>query len=69
MLKSECLVTVLKIQLLGKELSFFICNCSLKTLSERFALTKKSVTNSLSTRKYDINGIFELLTIIFKTDQ
>ena len=68
-LMSESLVTVSMVWLLGRELSFVIgVHCSLKKSLNRFALTKKSVTNSLFTRKGGIKGIFEPLTNVFKID-
>ena len=69
-LMSESLVTVSMVWLLGRELSFVIgLHCSLKKSLNRFALTKKSVANSLFTRTGGINGIFEPLTNVFKLDQ
>ena len=68
-LMSESLVTVSMVWLLGRELSFVIgLHCSLKKSLNRFALTKKSVANSLFTRTGGINGIFEPLTNVFKLD-
>ena len=69
-LMSESLVTVSMVWLLGRELSFMIgLHFSLKQSLNRFALTKKSVTNLLFTRTGGINGIFEPLTNVFKLDQ
>ena len=66
---SESLVTVSMVGLLGRELSFVIgLHCSLKKSLNRFAFSKKSVTNSLFTRRGGINGIFEPLTNVFKID-
>ena len=59
-LMSESLVTVSRVCLLGRELSFVIGrHCSLKKSLNRFAFSKKSVTNLLFTRRGGINGIFE----------
>ena len=56
--------------LLERELSFIIgLHCPLKKSLNRFALTRKSVLNSLFTRRGGINGIFEPLTNVFKIDQ
>ena len=61
MLKSESLVTISKTWLWGRELSFLIgLHCSLKNSLNRFGLTKESGTNSLFTRRSDINGICQL---------
>ena len=66
-LTSESLFTVSMVVLLGRELSFVIGpHCSLKKSLNRFALSKKSVTNSLFTRRGGINGTFEPLTNAFK---
>ena len=60
MLKPEHLLTVSMIWLLGRELSFVIgLHCSLKKSLNRFALTKKPVTNSLFTRRRGIKGNFD----------
>ena len=70
MLNSESLFTVSMIWLWGKELSFAIgLHCSLKKSLNRFALTKKSVTNSLFTRTGGINGIFDALANVIKIAQ
>ena len=67
---SENLVTVSMVGLLGRELSFVTgLHCSLKKSLNKFAFSKKSVTNSLFTRRGGINGIFEPLTNVFKIDQ
>ena len=67
---SESLVTVSMVRLLRRELSSVIgLNCSLKKSLNRFALTKKSITNSLFTKRGGINGIFQRLTNVFKTGQ
>ena len=67
---SESLFTVSMVGLLGRELSFVIGpHCSLKKSLNRFAFSKKSVTNSLFKRRGGINGIFEPLTNVFKVDQ
>ena len=67
---SESLVTVSMVGLLGRELSFVTgLHFSLKNLLNRFAFSKKSVINSLFTRRGGINGIFEPLTNVFKIDQ
>ena len=68
MLKSESLDTVSKIRLLRKELSFMSTLFSEKIVN-RFVLNKKSVTNSLFTRRSGINGTFERLTNVSKFDQ
>ena len=66
-LMSESLVTVSRVCLLGRELSFVIGrHCSLK---KSFAFSKKSVTNLLFTRTGGINGIFEPLTNVSKIDK
>ena len=68
-LMPESLVAVSMVWLLGRELSFVISpHCSLKKSLNRFALAKKSVTNSLFTRRGSINGIFEPLANVFKID-
>ena len=67
---SESLVTVSMVSLLERELPFVIgLLCSLKKSLNRFALSKKSVTNLLFTRRGGINGIFEPLINVFKIDQ
>ena len=67
---SESLVTVSMVWLLRRELWFMIgLYCSLKRSLSRFAPTKKSVTNSLLTRKGGINGIFEPLANVFQIVQ
>ena len=68
MLKSESLDTVSKIRLLRKELSFMSTLFSEKIVN-RFVLNKKSVTNSLFTRRSGINGTFERLKNVSKFDQ
>ena len=69
-LMSESLVTVSMVWLLGGELSFVIgLHYSLKKSLNRLALTKKSVSNSLFTKRGSINGIFEPLTNVFKIEQ
>ena len=72
MVMSESLVKVSIVWLIGRELEFEIgLDCSLKNSLNKFAFTKKSVTNSLFTRRGGggINGIFEPLTKIFGIDQ
>ena len=44
-------------------------HCSLKNSLNRFDFPKKSVTNSLFTRRGGINGTFEPLANVFKIDQ
>ena len=69
-LMPESLVTVSMVWLLGTELSLVIgLHCSLKKTLNRFALSKKSVTNPLFTRRGGINGTFEPLTNVFTIDQ
>ena len=68
MLKSESLDTVSKIRLLRKELSFMSTLFTEKIVN-RFVLNKKSVTNSLFTRRSGINGTFERLKNVSKFDQ
>ena len=64
---SENLVTDSMVGLLGRELSFVTgLHCSLKKSLNKFAFSKKLVTNSLFTRRGGINGIFEPLTNVFK---
>ena len=69
-LMSESLVTVSRVWLLGRELLSFVIglHSSLKKSLNRFAFSKKSVTNSLFTRRDGINGIFKPLTNVFKID-
>ena len=67
---SKSLFTVSMVWLLGRELSFVIgLHCSVKKSLNRFALTEKSVTNSLFTKMGDINGNSDTLTNIFAIDQ
>ena len=56
--------------MLGRELSFEIgLHCSPKRSLSKFALTKKSLTNSLCTRRGGTNEIFLPLSSVFKVDQ
>ena len=67
MLMLESPVTVSVVLLLGRELSCVKgLHCSLKKSLNRFPLTKKSITNSLFTRRGGTNGIFEPLTNVLK---
>ena len=67
---SKSLFIVSMVWLLGRELSFVIgLHCSVKKSLNRFALTEKSVTNSLFTKMGDINGNFDTLTNIYEIDQ
>ena len=67
---SESLVTVSMVLLLGRELLFVIgLYRSLEKSLTGLLWQKKSVTNSLFTREVVINGIFEQLANVFKTDQ